>query len=306
MASTIPANEKQDRLVAEALKQAAEQALPYPTSRYHVRASPDSWTGLDQTRWGHDFYLASDDVTMGVRSVWEAESGVCHGLLMRCTWGGFEDRDRVPLPAAGVELRLTTPEGDELWLDDCLTTYAPGSDDFDFEGVEYGHRCGESCVQYLERYGWEDFRPGNTQWVEEEDLNQVEQDDEAFDELEGPEYMDQQVAKYSQNLLAAIPEEDEEYEKRAVLETIAEEDEDEDEGDESVIGLVSMGMLDRIAAAVHEGGAVLREIAAEMDRNRAQSETVVQPREEPLWMRDPTYVSGMRWSDMIDEEDDEY
>jgi hypothetical protein len=83
------------------------------------------------------------------------------------------------------------------------------------------------------------------------------------------------------------------------LETILEEDEDEAMSEVSF----DMGFLDRLADAVLAETSRLKEIAAEMERKGPEEKGG--EKELPRWMQDPTYVSGMSWSDMMDEDEED-
>ncbi|KAK4143994.1 uncharacterized protein C8A04DRAFT_28340 [Dichotomopilus funicola] len=138
---------------------------PYapPTSRYRVRATQSSWTGLEITSWGSHSYIHGVDGTMGLFREWEIESESQHNQLQKCRFGGFSDPDRVPPPPVMPEhvgwqvpeLILTTDEGENFWLDDCHSRYEPGSDEFQFEGKPFGHICNENCADFFEEFGWD-------------------------------------------------------------------------------------------------------------------------------------------------------
>lgn len=272
----------------------------HPASPYHTRRSPISWTGLDESAWSRDFYLDCAG-TMGVRHEWEAATGVSHGMLSHCGWVGYDAANRgwiVPA-AAGVELTVTTPEGQEYWLDDCVQQYE------EVRGVmdrEYGHRCGEACVGFFESFGWELF-------PEAQDLGAklVASLDAAAErvgesESEGDELEDDGEGVYQWTM----------------LETIVEEDEDEVDEDDEVMSEVDldMGFLDRLADVVlaapsrvaenvvGAGSAQEKESGEEKKGREEKAGENGGVKELPRWMRDPSYVSGMSWADMMDEEDE--
>ncbi|KAK4152703.1 hypothetical protein C8A00DRAFT_34619 [Chaetomidium leptoderma] len=267
--------------------------LPYPISPYRTRATPDSWTGLETDAWGIESYLDLSTGTMGVRRVWQAESGVAHGLLQRCEW---VCRQTKPVPAVAVgdgggggegvpELKVTTVEGEEFWLEEEDGSFS-SSRQGDDEGV-YGHWCGEGCVGFYARFGWDLF-------PEAQDVYPVALPplDEGGKELE----QDEQVEKYWW----------------IRLETILEEDEDEVSEVGDVDEVVDESLLDRLADAVLEEAEMTGAFTVVMGQNRmALERTYVDERKEaaekelPMWMKDPTYVSNMSWADMVDE-DEEY
>lgn len=119
---------------------------PILTSPYRRRSTPDSRTGLELTAWGQTTYLTRAG-TMALHQIDEIDSGICHGLLQRCTWGGYADASLAPR-SSGPELKLTTAEGEEWWLDD-------GCEEYTYEYVYedqaeggYGHQCGEACGEF--------------------------------------------------------------------------------------------------------------------------------------------------------------
>lgn len=149
---------------------------PYapPTSPYRARATASSWTGLEISTWGSHSYIHGVDGTMGLFREWEIESESHHNVLQKCRFGGYSDPERVTPPPVMPEyigwqvpeLILTTEEGEDFWLTDCHSRYEPGSDEFQFEGVPFGHKCNEDCADYYDEFGW-DLLP-------KDQLNQLE------------------------------------------------------------------------------------------------------------------------------------
>lgn len=285
-------------------------ASEYLTCRYHQRATALSWTGLEETSWGDTSYICPHHGTLGLYQTWEAASGVLHGQLSRCTWGGYTNPDRVPPPPAGTpELVLTTAEGEDLWLDDCFVQYEPGSDVFDFRQVEYGHACSEVCIEFFKEFGW-NLCPDWQLWqlAHQHEFISKRQMSEEQPEKE-------QVQTYARRVLEAIPEEEdsnrEEPEQVVVKGTTSQIDENEPSDEElAVEGANAAELLGRIARMVEEGSMVLKEIAAESERNRPEEEEKRSKKEEAreeeilsFWDRDPTYVTNMRWSDIMDAEE---
>lgn len=112
----------------------------FPSSPYRRRMTPDSWTGLEYLEWGMASFIDEHGL-MAVRHEREAQTGVCAGLLQRCTWVGWARREEAP-PSLGPELKLTTDEGVEYWLDDYDAEYAY---EFEYSEGAYGHVCHEGC-----------------------------------------------------------------------------------------------------------------------------------------------------------------
>jgi hypothetical protein len=234
---------------------------------------------------------------MGLLHEWEVETGVSEGTLQHCGWVGYtaEHRDWLVPGTGGVELTVTTPEGEVYWLDDVVEEYEEEE-----EGLvqrEYGHRCGEGCVEFFEAFGWELFPEAQDKGAKLVAALDVDVRDE----------------KGEGELEVGQEEEDTDGEGKEMfpwtkLETIVEEDEDEDAVDKSEDDDMSevefdMGFLDRLSDAVLVESSRLKENAMEAGR-KGPEEKGEEKKELPLWMRDPTYVSGMRWSDMDDEDED--
>jgi hypothetical protein len=270
-------------------REAPEKPAHPTSSPYHARRSPISWTGLDRSSWGAHSYLDWAG-TMGLLTEWEIETGASHGLLQRCRWVGHkaENRDWIVPAAAGVELTVTTPEGEVYWLDDLVEEYEEL--EAGLMQREYGHRCGEGCVGFFEEFGWELFPEAQDTGAKlvaalDEDLvvdERGEGEEEDTDGEEGNRF------------------------PWTRLETIVEGDEDAvDGGEDEDMSEVEfdMGFLDRLSDAVLVESSRLKENAVEAGR-KGLEEKGGEKKELPLWMRDPTYVSGMRWSDMDDEDED--
>lgn len=276
----------------------------HPTSPYRQRASPLSWTGLDKDTWGVDSYLACDG-TMGLHMAWTAETGACHGQLQHCAWGGYVDRDQVA-PSAGPELKLTTAEGEEYWLDDCFQRHEEHNDEGQQQDYvrEYDHTCTFECADFFERFGWGLFPEGQDTTTKIEgglqrgpfiDAQMAQYDAENNGDLEQGEdgqFMEAKVGLFSRRLLETVPEEDED----AVSEI-------------SELQEVDHDMLDRFADVVF-GECELRKakaaVANEEVREEAQpAKTNGGVKELPRWMQDHTYVSNERWADMVEEDEEE-
>ncbi|KAK3900692.1 hypothetical protein C8A05DRAFT_35655 [Staphylotrichum tortipilum] len=132
------------------------QPSTIPTSPYRRRATEQSWTSLEYTEWGYHTYLTMDG-RMAVRRDWEIESGALHGVLQHCTWYGSADRDDVVLPwgKGAPELKVTTPEGEEYWLDDGFEPFYE-FDCFVDARSQYGHTCDERCTAFYEEWPQEE------------------------------------------------------------------------------------------------------------------------------------------------------
>ncbi|KAK4249023.1 hypothetical protein C7999DRAFT_30554 [Corynascus novoguineensis] len=291
-------------------------APEYLTCRYHQRATALSWMGLEETSWGATSYICPRHGTLGLYETWEAASGVLHGQLSRCTWGGYTNSDHVPPPPVGTpELVLTTAEGEDLWLDDCFLQYEPGSDVFDFRQVEYGHVCAEVCIEFFEEFGWDLCPDWQLRQLEHQQAAPEEQKTISEREMSEEQLGQEQVQTYARRVLEAIPEDEdpdrEEPEQVVVKGTTGQIAENESSDEElEVEGANVAELLGRIARMVEEGSVVLKEIAAESEQNRLEEEEKRAKKEEvqeeetlSFWDRDPTYVTNMRWSDIMDAEE---
>ncbi|KAG7293663.1 hypothetical protein NEMBOFW57_003718 [Staphylotrichum longicolle] len=125
------------------------------TSPYRRRSTPDSWTGLELTAWGQTTAAP-----------------------------GAATPTRHPLRPSEPELKLTTAEGEEWWLDD-------GCEEYTYEYVYedqaeggYGHRCGEACGEFYyhdyDQYQAQDdggfwMREGECDGVMEGEVQEVQQ-----------------------------------------------------------------------------------------------------------------------------------
>ncbi|KAH6853146.1 hypothetical protein B0I37DRAFT_302778 [Chaetomium sp. MPI-CAGE-AT-0009] len=217
-----------------------------------------------------------DDISSEASSEFIEETYPLQGTLRRCTWIPVADPSQAVAPRpCSIELRLTTPEGKVFGLEDPVPAERYEEGELDFEGVPYGHVCEEGCVEFLREFGFHA-------------VGEVEERKGGGDmemEVEGPEYMDQQVALhrsgYSGPVLAAIPEGGE-----------------ANEDAESDIEPVDMGLLDRIEAQVERG---CRAIQAEQERDRAAALA----NKVSFWNSEPSCAtSSMSWAD-IDKYDDE-
>lgn len=118
-------------------------SFPSPrTSPYRRRATPLSWTGLEESEWGQKSFIDCETGLLAVISEREAQDGVCAGALWRYdSWYGWEDREDAPLPALGPEIKITSDEGKEYWLGDTQEYYY----EYSFEEGAFGHHCDEQC-----------------------------------------------------------------------------------------------------------------------------------------------------------------
>jgi hypothetical protein len=121
-----------------------------------------TWTGIELTDWGQHYYFDYEG-HLGVISNWKAISGVNHGALAQDTWLWYreEDKDYVRFPEVDgqvFEIKVTTPEGEDFYLDDNIYSY-PEDTTTDAERGPYGHVCTEKCFGFLDQYGWELFVP---------------------------------------------------------------------------------------------------------------------------------------------------
>ncbi|KAK4129815.1 hypothetical protein N657DRAFT_687069 [Parathielavia appendiculata] len=269
----------------DANESSAQDAPTSSESRYHPRLSPDSWTGLYLGPWGRDFYLDGQG-TMGVRNVWESESGMYHGALQQCQWGWYDDHADAPACFAGIELKVTTPEGEERWLDE-PSEYQPGYGYLClYEEGNYAHSCGgERCTEFFDGFSWELF-PRNQDFGLELEL-ELEKEWRQND-TEG------EVKEFGRRLLDAVPEEDE---------------------DLSEVEMEDLGTLDRLADAVLRKCASRAKNAVDGEHASEKAEEKVGENEEkagengakelPMWMRDPFYVSkGTSWADLAEEDEE--
>jgi hypothetical protein len=272
-------------------------APPIPTSPYRHRSTHHSWTGLELTTWGDSTYLHPAG-TMALHHIDEIHSGISHNLLPRCAWGGYADRSSAPF-SSGPELKLTTPVGNEWWLDDGCEEY--GYEYVYEEQVEggYGHECGEGCGKFY--HCCEDGH--------DQDQDRV-QDGGGF-------WMDRRLGEEGPHRLETILEQDEGadgVEEGPVrspwgLETIIEEDEEDEE-----IEPVDGDLRDRLAEVVlaecdlHRENAVSGAAGSQgenaVPEESTQGEEKTGEKELPLWMRDPWHVSNMSWADMAEEEEE--
>jgi hypothetical protein len=215
---------------------------------------------------------------MGVYSTWESEFGIHHGTLQRCSWALHDNPSAVPRRAAGIELKVTSPEGGVRWLvDENRNKYGYEYDEcLEAEWGVYGHRCWEGCAEFFEEFGWELCPEG--QGFELGTGMDTEDDGEG------------EVTLCGGRPPSPVPEEDEE-----------------------VVSEVDFGMLDRLADIVF-GVRELREEekAAEelvpVEKADEKGEKKVgdkgKEKELPMWMRDPFYVSNESWADMAEEDDE--
>ncbi|KAL2157128.1 hypothetical protein VTH06DRAFT_6416 [Thermothelomyces fergusii] len=276
--------------------EAADFTLDYPTSPYRVRATPMSWTGLEETAWGCESYICPRDGTLALWRERAAASGASAGMLARCSWVAHADRSLVAAPPTAhvPELKLTTPEGQELWLDDGFDGYAPGSDVFDFSHAEYGHWCSDDCVPFFDTYGWECFpQPERERLLREEteaEQRQLEEYQNIGESSDAPNDNGEALHIYARRVLEAIPEKD--------------EDDNSDTGSE--FSEIDTELLESIARM---GSLMLNEMAAEDEKVKeaaAGQNGTAKEENTSFWDRDPTYISNMRWSDIVDEEEEDY
>lgn len=341
------------------------------TSPYRHCSTPNTGAGIELTPWGEHFFI-DETSHLGVYVTWEADSGIRHGHLQKCGFAGWLDRAGAnqPDPAVAPELKLTTPEGGEIWLDDCLR-----EPEYEYEFVyaegTYSHRCDNRCFAFFEAFGWElfpGFEPASSAIDDEEDeemqMRMIEAECEEAREREVMRHsglqqlMDEEEKKngvwedpaiikkgpvIAQEPEVAPKKKRQHREKHrsslvlpTVLETIFEEDADVEhttaaaaqDDDESVFEPVNEDLLDRLADAVF-GECERREAAAVKDAEQQETEqqeteqqeieeqeaevqeTEVQETEQEVdetgisfWDRDPFYVSGANWADMVDEEED--
>ncbi len=300
-----------------------------PTSPYRHRATEYSWTGFERTEWGRINYITSDG-TMAVRRDWEVESGVSHGRLQRCTWGGCTDRDVIEQPwgEGAPELKLTTPEGVDYWIEDPLEDY------YEFDVVyepwkRLGHRCDERCEWFYRQFPPQEDEEEPQQELKVESREELKEEPkkeegmtlaDLMDEFEGTTttggddeevnrhsgYSSARIKQCAVQLLATISEEDDF--------TSADESEQE-QGD----------WLDNLEKAVDEECAVRKQAAETIvqqeedqgmqgaaDEEEVVEETqveavpVVEEKRVPRWIREPLFVSRRPWADLDDEEDEEY
>jgi hypothetical protein len=247
-----------------------------PASPYRRRASSFSWTGLEETVWGKDNFVDEETGLLAVRKERDAELGA-YGTLSHCSWGGHLSAEQAPV-SLGPELKLTTDEGDEYWLDDSTQAYQY---EYAYEPEyqdTYGHVCDARCGHYY--------------------YNQYEyaiEDDE--EEGCGQELVVQEQQGHGQEHV-----EQGSYE----LGTIEEEDEEEVESDIDDM----TDLLDRLEAALHdEVDSGAHEQAPVVEKTNQLEVPVLNTavaNELPLWIRDPTYVSNKSWADIMDDEDEEY
>lgn len=234
-----------------------------PSSPYRRRATPDSWTGLEITSWGIESYIDPAG-RMAVRHETDAQTGVYAGYLSRCTWVGWESREDAPV-SLGPELKLTTPEGKEYWLDD-QQQY-----EYEFhydEGRFFGHICDERCE-------W--FREGGDDgygYVEDEAGYAVE--DLGYGHVE---YVEEEAGYAAEDMEAKVMKDLEGY--------VVEDSEDEDEDVVEIAGQVH-GLLAQIQAATEA------EKTGPMATGAAGEDL-------PRWVRDPSYIENRDWADMDDE-----
>ena len=274
-----------------------------PASPYRRRASSFSWTGLEETAWGKDNFVDEETGLLAVQKERDAELGA-YGTLSHCSWGGHLSAEQAPV-SLGPELKLTTDEGDEYWLDDSTQAYQY---EYAYEPEyqdTYGHVCDARCGHYYYNqyeYAIEDD--------EEEGCGQefVVQEQQGH----GQEHVEQ--GSYE---LGTIEEDDEEegceqgrvvqkQQGSSELGTIEEEDEEEVESDIDDM----TDLLDRLEAALHDEVENAAHEQAPVVEKTTQLEVPAPntdvANELPLWVRDPTYVSNKSWADIMDDEDEEY
>ncbi|KAL2128135.1 hypothetical protein VTI74DRAFT_9616 [Chaetomium olivicolor] len=253
--------------------------LDYPISPYKLRRTPDSWTGLEETQWGCHSYISTSG-HLHLNRQYEIESGVCHGLLMKCRWGGYRDREQAVQSVVGLGICLTTPEGEEYWLDDVWGQYNYEIDYDWMKTKEYGHACGDGCWEFLEEYGWEHYRRrknvvvyegeemhpeeaggsddhcGHLSAIAEED-EETETEDEAVEQVVGKGV----GFKPWSTPLSVIAEEDEAEEEAAQSSSTPSmtassapsvSDEEADDGDLEDFSFIDEELLERIAGALLE------------------------------------------------------
>ncbi|SPQ17632.1 f239f9d1-a883-4313-8aed-2ceda5a3e2f8 [Thermothielavioides terrestris] len=193
---------------------------------YRRRETADSWTGLETTSWGEHFYIDEATSHLAVIRAWEAESGILHGRLQRCRFVLSRHRPAASSSStnsaapACPELKLTTPEGDEFWLDDSVQER-----EYDYEFVfrvgEYGHKCDERCREFFEEFGWELY-PGDGE-------SAAEDKDDAATQPREPE-VEQEQAHQEREMPPPFgvrgPEEAEEDEEETMARMMAMEQED--------------------------------------------------------------------------------
>ena len=261
------------------------------SSPYRTRATAASWTGLEITSWGGHSYMTSYGNNMAVLRDWEIESGVSHGMLQHCTWLGFRDRAEVADPPAGVpELKVTTPEGEDWWPVD-IQEYGYK---FAYKEGEYGHFCADCPGVEDHHHDVEDNWEDHGEDVEEYGQRVLDAIPEEVDDVE-----DAKDCSFPKQFLETIPKVDEDEEYCPRLETIAEVDEQDEDSD---VEPVDHELLDRLATAVLEE-CDLRKVNAVLEAREGQKKGA-DKEELPMWMRDATYVSGMSWSDMMDEDEE--
>ncbi|KAK4234320.1 hypothetical protein C8A03DRAFT_18751 [Achaetomium macrosporum] len=313
-----------------------EDELPRcPSSPYRHRESYYSWTGLDLSPWASHSLITSTG-HMALHNEREIQSGSSHGCLHHCRFGLWESPDQVqPAPAPGVpELKLTTPEGTELWPDDCFDRYSY-TYEFEYnpdEDWRYGHRCGEQCFEYYSEFGGESYddladdgtMDGLMMELERSEADEcaraealirfhMEDNEEAIDDSEDVDPPPTPKVKRTINPPKKRPSK---KGKRIEfvphrLSVIMEVDEENLDNDSSLdVEPFGEDFLDQLEAAVHqECERRQKEIAAtavqeEGDETEEEKSDGAEKEQLPLWVRDPFYISGKNWEDLMGEEEE--
>ena len=188
-----------------------EELALVPSSPYHIRATADTWTGLEVGPWGDHSYIRSNG-TMAVRRDWEINSGVNHGMLQQCEWVDgdlYEDTDPLPCRPDVPDLIITDVDGHEFRpVDSRLYSYW-----FVYPGENYWHWC-HMCESWAEYYAEMDAEDAaNAAAAANASLQQPSVEEYANNLLDAiPEDGDdEEHEEYPKNLLDAIPEDDGEY-----------------------------------------------------------------------------------------------
>lgn len=308
-----------------------------PTSRYRLRATPHSWTGLETTAWATECCIDHTTNTLDLYTARDARTGRLHGLLCRCTWSTHASREEVakvvkakrkegkevPVLArpAGIEIVVTTPEGEVWWLGEDETVYDEGEDLFDSRRREYGHRCEDDwCEAYFNYFGWWQYPEGGvvvtpeafTEYIEFWGAVEAARASEAIGLAMETQYMRWTVVSYSGPTLEIIYEDQE-----LVIEEAAGAPDCAVEGEDETDIEAETEAMDRLAALMQKSSDISQDNAMEQDRDSAETvraaavgvttkrvEAAADVSEVSWWDRDPFSTSKMSWAD-IDELDDE-
>ncbi|KAL2257943.1 hypothetical protein VTK26DRAFT_8935 [Humicola hyalothermophila] len=251
-----------------------------PSSPHRRRATPLSWTGLEETEWGHSSFI---DVETGLLAVWkerEVQEGVSAGALRRADyWVGWEDRALAPpVPDSAPGLRLVTDEGQEYWLDDAQEYHY----EYYAEDGFFDHRCAGQC-----------------EWCYNLQRSMY---DQAAEDVGGPDVDGYGFGAGGAHFAADDHYGDDEDDKPADLQALNSLC---DRIEATVRAQADTGSREELPPALQALAPVLAE-PAEVARSATPPVSVVPaaPSELPLWVRDPTYISNKNWADL--EEEDEY